>query len=669
MSDWWRYNTQEGAPGDGRPALGASDPGDTVGWLWEEPAELANGAVGIRLLLGCANAAEWSGATVHGSPDGLSYRRFWQTAYRTPIGTITAPLAAGAADWQPGESITIELSASPGVLISVSEEALRAGANMALIGDEIVTFQQATLTGANTYTLTGLLRAWYDCDREAHIAGERFVILTPAQSSFEVPESYIDETWYWKAASVNLGGVEQSLALCAEYALILTGRGLHLEFQKGRTKQYIAGEALSEGQHVYLNTADLRVYKAVVGSSPRLGLVQRPGLPVAAGEKVYIQHDGLMSCPTEPTPAGADWTWTPGAYLYGSAVAGGLSHTPDGQRPVALCLDTAYTILIFAPRLHRPKIRYVAPNGAAYTDPRAAIHDCQAGDTVEIAAGTYNIADTIQIPASNVTIKGDNRGGVILNFTTADANDCVQTAAGLSNIRIESITIQAVAGKTGYGLWLYAVTDAFVERVKVSGAGLGRGIYASGGSRHTYTYCLLQDLPAYGFYIYNVPFTSILNCHLASVDGSSVFVRANSDDLVIRGCRIIVTQTVATTAVYVYDCDRIAIDSNKVHFVNSLAHVGIYLRAVGDGINTQNCIRGNVVRNTGDLGTGILLSAVALQNLDETLVANNSVFDFATGINVQNAETRETFVHGNKVATCTAGVADTGTNTNQQDQD
>jgi hypothetical protein len=44
--------SQASAPGAGSPGPYSSDPGLTVGWLYEDPAELANGAMRIRAILG-----------------------------------------------------------------------------------------------------------------------------------------------------------------------------------------------------------------------------------------------------------------------------------------------------------------------------------------------------------------------------------------------------------------------------------------------------------------------------------------------------------------------------------------------------------------------------------------------------------------------------------------
>lgn len=387
MTVLWDYGTQDSAPGSGPPGAWSGDPGDTVGYLWEEPAELSNGNIKIRALLGCSDEINWAGAVVYGSIDGTTYQRIGLTKQRSILGVTTTLLAAGASDWQPTGTVTVNLSASPGALNSVNATAAFFGANMCLIGDELCTFVTATLLAPNVYQLTGVLRAWYDTERVAHAIGSRFALITVSQDKFELTKDELLTETLWKATSLNLSGHEQTLADAHAYSLYIYGRGLHTEYQNGRTRQFIAGEALSEGDHVYLKVGDGKVWKAVSTSTPKLGLVQSPKTPVVADEKVYVQVDGLMKCAVEPTPVGVTWAWTAGSYLYGTAVAGTLSHTNDGYGPVALAL-TATEILIFAPR--KPDGIIQTLNAIGWAPKGDGIHAGYVGGNASLVGYKYN---------------------------------------------------------------------------------------------------------------------------------------------------------------------------------------------------------------------------------------------------------------------------------------
>jgi hypothetical protein len=69
-----------------------------------------------------------------------------------------------------------------GELQSVTEIAVLNGANVCVIGDEVLQFQTATLIGDNQYRLSRLLRGRLGTEWAiaGHVAGERFIMLTNA---------------------------------------------------------------------------------------------------------------------------------------------------------------------------------------------------------------------------------------------------------------------------------------------------------------------------------------------------------------------------------------------------------------------------------------------------------------------------------------------------------
>src|SRR5690606_3296569 len=77
---------------------------------------------------------------------------------------------------------TIDVVLVQGTLASVTELAVLNGANVAVVGDEIIQFQTATLTGTGRYTLSKLLRGRLGTEHEMsnHAAGDRFVLLDTA---------------------------------------------------------------------------------------------------------------------------------------------------------------------------------------------------------------------------------------------------------------------------------------------------------------------------------------------------------------------------------------------------------------------------------------------------------------------------------------------------------
>lgn len=77
---------------------------------------------------------------------------------------------------------TVEVTLVKGPLASVTDELLIAGANRAMLGDELIQFGTATLVSGTTYTLSRLLRGRRGTEgaMTGHVADETFVLLSGA---------------------------------------------------------------------------------------------------------------------------------------------------------------------------------------------------------------------------------------------------------------------------------------------------------------------------------------------------------------------------------------------------------------------------------------------------------------------------------------------------------
>lgn len=86
------------------------------------------------------------------------------------------------------ESSTVSVVLGQGTLSSTTELAVLNGANVALIGNEIIQFKTATLTATQTYTLSGVLRGRRGTEwaMSSHATSERFVVLSSTTTYREV---------------------------------------------------------------------------------------------------------------------------------------------------------------------------------------------------------------------------------------------------------------------------------------------------------------------------------------------------------------------------------------------------------------------------------------------------------------------------------------------------
>ncbi|MBI1274218.1 MAG: hypothetical protein GC131_09085 [Alphaproteobacteria bacterium] len=165
-----------------------------------------------------SGAAGWPGGALWRAPDtgtgGVDFAAISGFPLSAAAGAAADVLADAPAHYMDrAGSVTVQLF--QGTLSSCSETALLDGGNAALLGDEIIQFQTATLAGPGLYTLTNLLRGrratgWASA---SHTAGERFVLLQQNSTQF-LPAQLSDRgrTYQFRALSTgqSLGDVQDT---------------------------------------------------------------------------------------------------------------------------------------------------------------------------------------------------------------------------------------------------------------------------------------------------------------------------------------------------------------------------------------------------------------------------------------------------------------------------
>lgn len=123
----------------------------------------------------------WKGGDLFKSLDGgVTYASTLSTNDTSSIGEATTVLGNFSGNWfDELNSVTVFLHAGAGDLESVSTINVLNGANLAVLGSEIIQFRTATLTAPQTYVLTGLLRGRHGTEfaTGTHAVGETFVLL------------------------------------------------------------------------------------------------------------------------------------------------------------------------------------------------------------------------------------------------------------------------------------------------------------------------------------------------------------------------------------------------------------------------------------------------------------------------------------------------------------
>lgn len=133
--------------------------------------------------------AMWLGGAVYSSSDNVTYALMASIGVESVIGEATTELADGPVGyWDNVNTVTVELL--NGELTSKTAAEVLNGANRAMVGDEHIGFQTATLVGTRTYTLSGLIRGRRDTRsfRSTHAVGDLFVLLSPSQTKWQPVE-------------------------------------------------------------------------------------------------------------------------------------------------------------------------------------------------------------------------------------------------------------------------------------------------------------------------------------------------------------------------------------------------------------------------------------------------------------------------------------------------
>lgn len=178
-----------------------------------------------RLLIAAAGPSPgWRHAALALSLDGgASFESIGQTAPPAIIGEAVDTLAPGqTAMFDSASAVEIALLHEEMWLEGRSNDALVAGANLALLGDEIIQFGIAEPLGGGRFRLSQLLRARRGSEWAAggHQPGERFVLLDPASlKRYDAPVAAIGAAI--ELLATGIGDEEPAVA-----EAVLSGRSI-----------------------------------------------------------------------------------------------------------------------------------------------------------------------------------------------------------------------------------------------------------------------------------------------------------------------------------------------------------------------------------------------------------------------------------------------------------
>jgi hypothetical protein len=204
---------------DGGRAVSFEDQpaGETALAVLDLPALPGDPSSTLRLWMAAAGGGPgWRRAPIEVSADGgETYASAGMIAGATPMGTAVTALEAGPdAWWDTCNSVDIELLADNLWLESRSAASVIAGANLALLGSELIQFSTAEALGPRRFRLSGLLRGRLGTEVAiaSHAGGERFVLIDQGRMlSFDPSLDGLGRVFRFRPAGVGdlaVGSIE-----------------------------------------------------------------------------------------------------------------------------------------------------------------------------------------------------------------------------------------------------------------------------------------------------------------------------------------------------------------------------------------------------------------------------------------------------------------------------
>jgi hypothetical protein len=142
-----------------------------------------------------------TGASMYRSPDELAWEVLGTGNDGPTFGWAATVLPNTASPWTWDETSKVQVALTQGTLDSKTALEVLNWANVALLGDEIIQWRNATVLASGLYELSGLLRGRRGTEwaMASHVTGERFILLTnDGVYRAPLPMTEISRTAYYK---------------------------------------------------------------------------------------------------------------------------------------------------------------------------------------------------------------------------------------------------------------------------------------------------------------------------------------------------------------------------------------------------------------------------------------------------------------------------------------
>lgn len=205
----------------------SANPGGTEPIIFFEPNNPDQIILGNNqnvLLIGLAGFQNWGGCNVYVSTDGgVSYQFVGRQSGASTAGLLTAALPA-VTDPDNTSTLSLDMTQAGTELVSYTKAQKDALVPLAVVDQELIAYQDATVTGLKQYDLTKLRRALYESPLSAHSKGAPFAFFDSQMFQWQFPVSLVNSTVLFKFPAFNKAGLMgESLAQAKAYSYFIHG--------------------------------------------------------------------------------------------------------------------------------------------------------------------------------------------------------------------------------------------------------------------------------------------------------------------------------------------------------------------------------------------------------------------------------------------------------------
>lgn len=360
----------------------------------------------IWLAVAGANA-NWGGCQVWVSADGVDYQLLGSINNPGKVG-LTTNILPNSADPDTTNTLTVNMSLSGQDLLSASATNANSGATLFVLDEEILSYEDATLTGPNVYDLSNFRRGLYGTATSSHPIGTKFARLDDAVFKIPYTDLNYGEIMYIKLPSFNpFGNSVEDLSTVTPYTVALLDSSQATDWRVVADQKAITGfltneshtvAAANDGTGYNLSGAggNFVVYKGTTNatSSCTFAVV---GVATKNGLTISINSSGAY------TLSGASWTTDLESFV--------LRATIDG-----VIIDKEYSISKAKAGVSGTpaSVLYLSATSQTFVYD-GSNSPTPSTQTITFTANTQNVSDPLVFSATGYDYSGSSLGSITLS--------------------------------------------------------------------------------------------------------------------------------------------------------------------------------------------------------------------------------------------------------------